>query len=42
MRSAEGINHTVTAGKQLIAQRVSMEDTYLLFREVKDERTGKP
>lgn len=41
MRSAEGINKTVTAGKQLIAQRVSMEDTYLLFREIKDERDGK-
>lgn len=41
MRSAEGIYNVVTAGKQLIAQRVSMEDTYLLFRELKDERDGK-
>jgi hypothetical protein len=41
MKSAEGINQTITAGKQLIAQRVSMEDTYLLFRELKDERDGK-
>jgi hypothetical protein len=41
MKSAEGINKTVTAGKQLIAQKVSMEDTYLLFRELKDERDGK-
>jgi hypothetical protein len=41
MRSADGINKTVTAGKQLIAQRVSMEDTYILFRELKDERDGK-
>ncbi len=41
MKSAEGINKTVTAGKQLIAQRVSMEDTYTLFRELKDERDGK-
>jgi hypothetical protein len=41
MKSAEGINKTVTAGKQLIAQKVSMEDTYILFREIKDERDGK-
>jgi hypothetical protein len=41
MRSADGINKTVTAGKQLIAQKVSMEDTYILFREIKDERDGK-
>ena len=41
MKSADGINKTVTAGKQLIAQKVSMEDTYILFREVKDERDGK-
>lgn len=41
MKSANGINNTVTAGKQLIAQKVSMEDTYLLYREVKDERDGK-
>lgn len=40
-RSADGINKTVTAGKQLIAQKVSMEDTYVLYREVKDERDGK-
>ena len=38
MKSADGINKTVTAGKQLIAQKVSMEDTYILFREIKDER----
>jgi len=41
MRSADGINKTVTAGKQLIAQKVSMEDVYILFREIKDERDGK-
>ena len=41
MKSADGINKTVTAGKQLIAQKVSMEDTYILFREIKDERDGK-
>jgi hypothetical protein len=41
MKSANGINQTVTAGKQLIAQRVSMEDTYTFFREIKDERDGK-
>lgn len=40
-RSADGISKTVTAGKQLIAQKISMEDTYILFREVKDERDGK-
>lgn len=41
MKSADGINKTITAGKQLIAQKVSMEDTYILFRELKDERDGK-
>lgn len=41
MRSADGINKTVIAGKQLIAQRVSMEDVYILYREIKDERDGK-
>ncbi len=41
MKSAEGINKTVIAGKQLIAQKVSMEDTYIFFRELKDERDGK-
>jgi hypothetical protein len=41
MKSANGINQTITAGKQLIAQRVSTEDIYTLFREVKDERDGK-
>jgi hypothetical protein len=41
MKSAEGINNIVTAGKQIIAQSVSMEDTYILFREMKDERDGK-
>jgi len=41
MKSANGINKTVTAGKQLIAQKISMEDVYILFREMKDERDGK-
>lgn len=41
MKSADGINKTVTAGKQLIAQKVSMEDIYILYREIKDERDGK-
>jgi hypothetical protein len=41
MKSADGINKTVTAGKQLIAQKVSMEDIFILYREVKDERDGK-
>jgi hypothetical protein len=41
MKSANGINQTITAGKQLIAQRVSTEDIYTLYREVKDERDGK-
>lgn len=40
-RSADGINQTITAGKQLIAQKVSIEDTYTLFREIKDEMDGK-
>ncbi|NJK86583.1 MAG: hypothetical protein HC906_12060 [Bacteroidales bacterium] len=41
MKSAEGINQTITAGKQLIAQKISMEDIYVFYREVKDERDGK-
>lgn len=41
MKSADGINKTVTAGKQLIAQKVSMEDIFILYRELKDERDGK-
>jgi hypothetical protein len=41
MKSANGINQTITAGKQLIAQRVSTEDIYTFYREVKDERDGK-
>jgi hypothetical protein len=41
MKSADGINKTITAGKQLIAQKVSMEDIYIFYREVKDERDGK-
>jgi|WetSurMetagenome_2_1015567.scaffolds.fasta_scaffold367343_2 hypothetical protein len=41
MKSADGINKTITAGKQLIAQKVSMEDIYTLYRDVKDERDGK-
>lgn len=40
-KSAEGINQIVTAGKQLIAQKVSMQDVYTFYREVKDERDGK-
>ncbi len=40
-RSANGISQTITAGKQLIAQKVSMDDTYILFREIKDEMDGK-
>lgn len=41
MKSANGINKTVTAGKQLIAQKVSMQDIYTLYREIKDEMDGK-
>jgi RNA 3'-terminal phosphate cyclase len=40
-QSANGISQTITAGKQLIAQKISMDDTYILFREVKDEMDGK-
>jgi hypothetical protein len=40
-RSANGINQTIIAGKQLIAQKISMEDLYIFYREVKDERDGK-
>jgi hypothetical protein len=40
-KSANGINSTVIAGKQLIAQKVSIDDIYILYREVKDERDGK-
>jgi hypothetical protein len=40
-KSANGINQTVIAGKQLIAQKISTEDIYVLYREVKDERDGK-
>lgn len=39
-KSANGINQTVIAGKQLIAQRVSIDDIYVLYREVKDEIDG--
>ncbi len=39
--SADGINKIVAAGKQLIAQRISMEDIYTLYRPVKDTRTGE-
>lgn len=41
MKSASGINQTITAGKQLIAQKVSLSDTYVLYREIKDEKDGK-
>lgn len=40
-KSANGVNQTVIAGKQLIAQKISIEDIYVLYREVKDERDGK-
>ena len=40
-KSADAINKTVTAGKQLIAQKVSLEDIYVLHREIKDENDGK-
>ncbi|MGV8091353.1 MAG: hypothetical protein AB2L24_05740 [Mangrovibacterium sp.] len=40
-KSADAINKTITAGKQLIAQKVSMEDIYVLYREIKDENDGK-
>ena len=40
-KSANGINQTVIAGKQLIAQKISTEDIYVLYREVLDEKDGK-
>jgi len=40
-KSADAINQTVTAGKQLIAQKISLEDISVLYREVKDENDGK-
>ena len=39
--SADGINKILAAGKQLIAQRISMEDIYTFYRPVKDTRTGE-
>ncbi|MCG8699356.1 MAG: hypothetical protein MI922_14975 [Bacteroidales bacterium] len=41
MKHANGINQTIIAGKQLIAQNVSIEDIYVMYREVKDEMDGK-
>ncbi len=38
--SADGINKVLVAGKQIIAQRISLEDIYLFYRPVKDSRTG--
>lgn len=40
-KSADGINQTVIAGKQLIAQKISIEDIYVLYREVRDEQDGQ-
>lgn len=40
-KSANGINQTVIAGKQIIAQKISVDDIYVLYREVKDEKDGK-
>jgi hypothetical protein len=40
-RSANGINQVITAGKQLIAQKVSMEDIYTFYKNIKDERDKK-
>lgn len=39
--SADGINKIIAAGKQLIAERISMEDIYTLYRSVKDTRTSE-
>ena len=39
-KSAEAINKTITAGKELIAQKISLEDVYAFYREVKDEQDG--
>lgn len=40
-KSANGINSVISAGKQLISQKVSMEDIYIFYREVIDENDGK-
>ncbi|MBN2640744.1 MAG: hypothetical protein JXR78_03740 [Victivallales bacterium] len=40
-KSANAINKTITAGKQLIAEKVSLEDLYTFYREIKDENDGK-
>lgn len=40
-RSANGINNTVIAGKQLIAQKVSIDDIFVFYRQIKDERDGE-
>ena len=29
------------AGKQIIAQKISIDDIYVFYREVKDEKDGK-
>lgn len=39
--SANGINKVIAAGKQVIAQRISMEDIYTFYRPIKDTRTGE-
>ncbi len=39
--SADGISKVLLAGKQLIAQRISLEDIYVFYRPVKDSRTGE-
>jgi len=41
LESANGINSLISAGKQLITQKISMEDIYIFYREVKDEKDGK-
>lgn len=40
-RSAESINKTVTANKQIIAQNISRDILYTFSREIEDEEDGK-
>lgn len=40
-KSANAINKTITAGKQVIAGKVSTEDIYIFYREIKDENDKK-
>lgn len=40
-RAADGINKTVSATKEIIAQKISTNNIYTFSREIADERDGK-